>query len=70
MRAFGITTDATGFNNIGLGTDPTRNVVSSGYSGFQIASFFGRLNYSFKDKYLLTLVGRTDGSSVFAPGNK
>jgi TonB-dependent starch-binding outer membrane protein SusC len=70
MRAFGITTDATGFNNIGLGTDPTRNVVGSGYSGFQIASFFGRLNYSFKDKYLLTLVGRTDGSSVFAPGNK
>ncbi|SMC80139.1 SusC/RagA family TonB-linked outer membrane protein [Cellulophaga tyrosinoxydans] len=70
MRAFGITTDATGFNNIGLGTDPTRNVVGSGYSGFQIASFFGRLNYSYKDKYLLTLVGRTDGSSVFAPGNK
>ncbi|MGB5553462.1 MAG: TonB-dependent receptor [Flavobacteriaceae bacterium] len=69
-QAFGITTDATGFNNIGLGTDPTRNVLGSGYSAFQIASFFGRLNYAFKDKYLLTLVGRSDGSSVFAPGNK
>lgn len=69
-EAYGITTDATGFNNIGLGTDPARNVVGSGYSGFQIASFFGRVNYSYKDKYLLTLVGRSDGSSVFAKGNK
>lgn len=69
-EAYGITTDATGFNNIGLGTDPTRNVVGSGFSAFQIASFFGRMNYSYKDKYLLTLVGRSDGSSVFAPGNQ
>jgi TonB-linked SusC/RagA family outer membrane protein len=69
-QAFGITTDATGFNNLALGTDPTRNVVGSGFSAFQIASFFGRANYAYKDKYLLTLVGRSDGSSVFAPGNK
>ncbi|SFD27659.1 SusC/RagA family TonB-linked outer membrane protein [Algibacter pectinivorans] len=68
-EAFGITSDATGFNNLGF-SDPTRSVVSSDFTGFQIASFFGRLNYSFKDKYLLTLVGRTDGSSVFAEGNK
>lgn len=68
-EAYGITNDATGFNNLG-NSDPTRSVVRSDYSGFQIVSFFGRLNYAFKDKYLLTLVGRTDGSSVFAPGNK
>ncbi|RXP59393.1 TonB-dependent receptor [Lutibacter sp. HS1-25] len=68
-EAFGITSDATGFNNLGF-SDPTRSVVSSDYSGFQIASFFGRINYTYKDKYLLTLVGRSDGSSVFAPGNK
>ena len=69
-QAFGFSTDATQFNNIGLGTNPTRNVVGSGYSGFQTVSFFGRANYSYKDKYLLTLVGRSDGSSVFAPGNQ
>ncbi|MFD0835661.1 SusC/RagA family TonB-linked outer membrane protein [Mariniflexile aquimaris] len=69
-QAFGYTTDATQFNNLGLGTDPVRNVVGSGYTGFQTVSFFGRANYSFKDKYLLTLVGRSDGSSVFAEGNK
>ncbi len=68
-EAFGITSDATGFNNL-ANSDPKRAVVSSDYTGFQIASFFGRLNYSYKDKYLLTLVGRTDGSSVFAAGNK
>ncbi len=68
-EAAGITSDATGFNNLG-NSDPIRSVVTSGYNGFQIASFFGRINYDYKDKYLFTLVGRTDGSSVFAPGNK
>lgn len=68
-QAFGITSDATGFSSLG-NSDPSRSIVSSGFSGFQIASFFGRVNYDFKDKYLLTLVGRTDGSSVFAEGNK
>ncbi|WP_241910413.1 SusC/RagA family TonB-linked outer membrane protein [Pseudotamlana carrageenivorans] len=68
-EAFGITNDATGFNNL-ENADPNRNIITSDYSGFQIASFFGRLNYSYKDRYLLTLVGRTDGSSVFADDNK
>lgn len=35
-----------------------------------IASYMGRLNYSFNDKYLLTLTGRSDGASQLAPGNK
>ena len=69
-QAFGFTTDATTFNNLGTGSDPLRNILGSGYSETQIVSFFGRLNYTYKDKYLLTLVGRSDGSSVFAPGNK
>lgn len=69
-EAYGITSDATKFNNLGLGSDPTRNIVGSSYDAFQIVSFFGRLNYAYKSKYLLTLVGRTDGSSRFAPGNK
>ncbi|WP_243739338.1 SusC/RagA family TonB-linked outer membrane protein [Flavicella sediminum] len=68
-EAYGITSDAAGYNNLGF-SEPSRSVVSSDYSGFQVASFFGRLNYTFKDKYLFTLVGRSDGSSVFAEGNK
>jgi TonB-linked SusC/RagA family outer membrane protein len=35
-----------------------------------LLSFMGRVNYSFKDRYLLTLTGRYDGSSRLADGNK
>ncbi|WP_372771903.1 SusC/RagA family TonB-linked outer membrane protein [Mangrovibacterium sp.] len=33
-------------------------------------SFFGRANYSYNEKYLLTATYRTDGSSKFGPNNK
>lgn len=33
-------------------------------------SYFGRFNYSFKDKYLLTGTMRADGSSRFTPNNR
>lgn len=36
----------------------------------QLASFFGRINYNYAEKYMLTLVMRADGSSNFAPGNR
>jgi TonB-linked SusC/RagA family outer membrane protein len=35
-----------------------------------IASFFGRLNYNYKETYLFTAVLRADGSSNFAPNNR
>jgi TonB-dependent starch-binding outer membrane protein SusC len=35
-----------------------------------LVSFFGRLNYVFKDKYLLTATLRDDGSSKFASENR
>ena len=35
-----------------------------------LVSFFGRLNYSYKDKYLFTAIVRTDGSSNFAKGHR
>ncbi|NOS55320.1 MAG: TonB-dependent receptor [Cyclobacteriaceae bacterium] len=36
----------------------------------RLLSFMGRARYSYKDKYLLTLTARQDGSSVFAKNNK
>lgn len=36
----------------------------------RMSSFFGRLNISLSDKYLLTLTAREDGASVFSPKNK
>lgn len=35
-----------------------------------LASFFGRVNYTFNDKYLFTATLRADGSSNFAPKNR
>ncbi|MDR0891254.1 MAG: TonB-dependent receptor [Mediterranea sp.] len=35
-----------------------------------LLSFFGRLNYNFQDKYLLSGTFRADGSSKFAQGNQ
>jgi TonB-linked SusC/RagA family outer membrane protein len=36
----------------------------------QLLSYMARLNYSYKDKYLLTVSARDDGSSVLAKGHK
>ena len=35
-----------------------------------LASYFGRLNYNFDDRYLVTATVRRDGSSRFAPQNR
>ncbi|WP_461534068.1 SusC/RagA family TonB-linked outer membrane protein [Sinomicrobium sp.] len=35
-----------------------------------LISYFGRLNYGFKDKYLLSFTARADGSSKFAKNNR
>lgn len=44
---------------------------ASGYpTMWGINSFFGRINYGFKDKYLFEANIRTDGSSRFAKGHK
>lgn len=34
----------------------------------RMSSFFGRVNYNLKDKYLMTFTARQDGISVFGPG--
>lgn len=34
------------------------------------SSFFSRINYTYDDKYILTLTGRADGKNVFAPGKR
>ena len=41
----------------------------SGYSQNKLISFTGRINYSWKDKYLLTVTGRSDGSSKLGAGH-
>jgi len=43
---------------------------SSGIVKQSLLSYMARLNYSYTDKYLLTVSGRYDGASVLAAGNK
>ena len=69
-QGFAYYSDDETFNNLGSGSDPTRNVIGTNYNSFQLVSWLGRVNYTVRDKYLLTLVGRADGSSRFADGNK
>lgn len=37
---------------------------------YHYSAFFGRIGYSYADKYLLNLSGRRDGSSRFGPGKQ
>jgi TonB-linked SusC/RagA family outer membrane protein len=55
-----------------LGTAGLSNItaVSSNLVQNQLESFMGRINYSFDDKYLITITGRGDGASQLANGNK
>lgn len=54
-------------NTIVTGTVAARNYSEEPY---KFASFFGRVNYKFKDRYLVEGVLRRDGSSRFGPDNK
>lgn len=53
-----------------LGSAGTVQSVSSGTSKWALLSFMGRVNYALRDRYLLTLTTRVDGSSRLAPGRK
>lgn len=54
--------------NTGAGTPlaPTSNIAADD----NILSFFGRINYTLKDKYLATFTFREDGSSKFGKGHR
>ncbi len=60
-------TDKTSYYNLGSATD---QFVGSWRSDSRIISFFGRANYSYRDKYLLTATLRADGASQFGENNK
>ncbi len=45
-------------------------ISTSDSPAITLSSYFGRLNYDYKGKYLLSATLRADGSSMFAPGNQ
>ncbi|MBC9929241.1 TonB-dependent receptor [Chitinophaga qingshengii] len=44
--------------------------ITSDYRKSLLLSYMARVNYDYKNRYLFTITGRADGSSVFAPGHK
>jgi TonB-linked SusC/RagA family outer membrane protein len=51
----------------GIGNDPLRNPTKTRNT---LISYFGRVNYTFMDRYVITGTIRTDGSSRFSPENR
>ncbi len=54
------------FNN----GDPTTASVTSNTGIATSNSYFGRIVYNYDNRYLVTINGRRDGSSVFSPDNR
>ena len=51
------------------GAEGTDKAYGSG-SGFSLVSFFGKVNYTYADRYLASVTVRRDGSSRFGKNNK
>lgn len=72
------TNDKTQITGIGYANDDllgsingaSDRYVSDGFSEYRYAAVFGRANYRLKDKYILNLTARRDGSSRFGPGRQ
>lgn len=64
----GFSSDLLTYNNLALGTAP--QIPTSTQTKKVIQSLVGRLNYAYKDRYLLSVTSRYDGSSVFGENHK
>jgi TonB-linked SusC/RagA family outer membrane protein len=53
-----------------LGSAATITGIGSNFVQWRMLSYMGRFNYSFNERYLLTLTGRVDGASRLAKGHK
>ncbi|MDD4032577.1 MAG: TonB-dependent receptor [Bacteroidales bacterium] len=63
----GISNEATTYWNVAAGTSING---SSSFSNSALCSFLGRLNYSYKGRYLLTGTMRADGASELSKDNR
>ena len=79
FQNYGIGTNGSFVNRLDPATTDTVNLALSGVRAVSadtydntdyLQSFFGRVNYSIQDKYLITATVRADGSSRFGPDNQ
>lgn len=63
-------TDDFGYDNLQAGAIRLWDGTNSYYESPRLASFMGRVNYSYNERYILTLTARSDASSKFGTHNK
>lgn len=66
----GFVTDLFSYNNLGAGYNYRLGDVYSYKGKSNLVSFYGRANYSYDGKYMITGTVRRDGSSRFGANNK
>ncbi|GAB3687775.1 TonB-dependent receptor [Spirosoma flavus] len=68
----GVPADYIKTSNFSLasGTPVANSDFGNSFSELGLLSYMGRVNYSYNDRYLLTLTLRRDGSSTLSPGNQ
>lgn len=66
----GFITDLLGANDLASGQNARNSDVGSQKNRNRLISFYGRLNYSYNEKYLLTATVRRDGSTKFGKNHK
>ena len=57
-------------NYISMSTVSSKTADGNKFNGVTFSSYFGNVKYAFKEKYILGLVIRRDGSSRFAEANR
>ncbi len=58
------------FRNSDVAGTPSETTEGADPAEYYLLSTYGRINYGFKDRYLLTLTVRRDGTSRFSPENR
>lgn len=66
----GLNDNFTQFYNLGLANPSVPPTVSGNETSWALLSYMARINYVFDNRYMLTLTGRSDGSSRLANGHK
>lgn len=70
MQSANFWTDSFVTDNMAAGSDNDQRYTGSSRSEITKLSQFGRINYTFKDRYIFSVTGRRDGSSLFAANKK
>lgn len=71
LKVYNFYNDDLTYHNLGVANNISINdVISNNLSTLRMISFYGRVNYSYKSKYLLQATVRRDGSSAFGVNNR